>query len=614
MEKNGPLHHEKPLKHDGSEYTLNDIDNNQEQQHVVYLVLQKLKEYIEFPSKYNEDPTLTFSPLHLTVMGVGGTGKSFLISVLVTALKKLLYDENIVTAVINAPTGAAAFNVKGKTCHNTWKINVKNPAKPISNEKKTKLQQNLQHLLMLCIDERSMLSKSILGAIDRCSKDTVHKNTETSEKPFGGIPIVLLTGDDHQLPSVTIGEKGQGITYYFRNEKSKVKRDSQTLLLERDGENAFFYCSENVVQLNEIKRLDSGSNRLKKILNDVRNGGMDKIDAKYIMKRHIRNIPFHKKQWLEENAVYLFATKELNLEHNMKKLNHISNENNPVCLLQTQFTKTHCEDGRQGNKKHFDQETIPTKCMLCKGAKVCLTNKNFHPNWGLYNGALGTVIDIKFAPNENPQTGHLPQYVVVDFPDYKGPPWINEHPTYVPVPTVQTCCQHSTHCCQAKFIPLTLAFSRTIHKFQGMEAGQTKQIKAIVVDVGSTSFEAINPGLLYTALSRASSLGDESLTNSAIYFSGPLTYDRLTNVKYLRSEKNTNRRKVYQKVYMRDKWIEHITSNIKKTPTLTLTEMQKLKNWANTFKISTSDLTAIIDFHKQHKWFMPSLQKPKLQR
>ena len=64
-----------------------------------------------------------------------------------------------------------------------------------------------------------------------------------------------------------------------------------------------------------------------------------------------------------------------------------------------------------------------------------------------------------------------------------------------------------------------------------MEAGPTKDIKAIVVDVGSTLFESINPGVLYTALSQASTLGDESLTNSAIYFSGPLTSVSYTHLR-----------------------------------------------------------------------------------
>ena len=88
------------------------------------------------------------------------------------------------------------------------------------------MRQELQRVLFLCIDERSMLSKGILGAINRNAQKTVHNNTLQTTKSFGGIPIVLLTGDDHQLPSVTIGEEGQGITYFF-NTTMKQKRSKE---------------------------------------------------------------------------------------------------------------------------------------------------------------------------------------------------------------------------------------------------------------------------------------------------------------------------------------------------------------------------------------------------
>ena len=56
---------------------------------------------------------------------------------------------------------------------------------------------------------------------------------------------------------------------------------------------------------------------------------------------------------------------------------------------------------------------------------------------GLYNGSIGTVIEIVYqddpiGPNEK-QHNHLPDYVVVDFPYLKLPsyiePWDKLHPT-----------------------------------------------------------------------------------------------------------------------------------------------------------------------------------------
>ena len=57
------------------------------------------------------------------------------------------------------------------------------------------------------------------------------------------------------------------------------------------------------------------------------------------------------------------------------------------------------------------------------GAKAAINLRNFCPLWGLHNGACGTVVEIVFAKGTNPNHGDLPQYVVVEFPNYTGPAW-----------------------------------------------------------------------------------------------------------------------------------------------------------------------------------------------
>ena len=605
-EKFGYLHQQVPKKKQSNmSYSLQDIEGNHEQEQVVYTILQKLKEWIEFPKKHKADKSVTFSPLRLTVMGVGGTGKSFLISVIVTILKELFFDENdeLITSIINAPTGAAAFNANGKTCHNTWKIPIRKQYN-FSEENAARMKNELLRILLLCIDERSMLSKSILGAINRNAKKTVHNTTNESNKSFGGIPIVVLTGDDHQLPSVTIGEEGQGIIYYFQDKIQTVKtttrkrtqRDAQQQMLEKEGEEMFFSCAQSVIELQTIKRLEKDADDLKRILHDLRHDGIKESDAEKLLNLHIRNLPPDLRNEIENDSVYLFATKDLKSQHNMKKLNEITNENNPVCLLQTKYLKRSTQKW-EGVKSHFDKESIPKKTLLAKNAKVAISGRNFQPNWGLYNGALGTIVGFKFQEGQNPQTDDLPEYVIVDFPSYSGPPWIEDKPTLVPIPVVKIPCKKG--CCEAHFIPLVLAFARTIHTFQGMEAGPSKQIKRIVVDVGKTQFEALNPGVLYTALSRASTIGT-SPEGSAIFFSGPLTKDRLMNVKYKRTL-NT-KKQVYEKVQMRTQWIEYLNEQKRKTATITDTEKKSLRKWVSENKLSKDQLDEIIVYHRNAKW------------
>jgi hypothetical protein len=68
---------------------------------------------------------------------------------------------------------------------------------------------------------------------------------------------------------------------------------------------------------------------------------------------------------------------------------------------------------------------------------VALSNVNILPEIGLYNGAMGTVIEIVYknrpvGPNDKEHC-HLPDYVVVDFPNLKLPPdippWDTNHKT-----------------------------------------------------------------------------------------------------------------------------------------------------------------------------------------
>ena len=71
-----------------------------EQSDIAYIVLQKILEWKLFPKKHYENNRLTFIPLRMTVIGKAGTGKSFLIQSLITAVRQFtnINDSVIVTA------------------------------------------------------------------------------------------------------------------------------------------------------------------------------------------------------------------------------------------------------------------------------------------------------------------------------------------------------------------------------------------------------------------------------------------------------------------------------------------------------------------------------------
>ena len=174
-------------------------------------------------------------------------------------------------------------------------------------------------------------------------------------------------------------------------------------------------------------------------------------------------------------------------QHNFERLKAQHSSENPIARLRVQAVSK----GRQINNlpKCFKQENdIDPIVNICRGAKVQLMGRNFEPDWGLYNGSIGTVKEIVFERDENPLDGTLPQYVLVDFPEYCGPPWLKDKPKWVPIPPVELQCQ--SHCCNVKFIPLTLARTAPVtndpERSSGLKSLNPSSKERFFLDLGNT--------------------------------------------------------------------------------------------------------------------------------
>jgi hypothetical protein len=74
---------------------------------------------------------------------------------------------------------------------------------------------------------------------------------------------------------------------------------------------------------------------------------------------------------------------------------------------------------------------------------TCLDNgKKIEPDWGQFNGVVGNVIEIAYKEGESPLDGSCPEYVIVDIPNYHGPPWMANKPSSVPIPPTEMKCQN----------------------------------------------------------------------------------------------------------------------------------------------------------------------------
>ena len=513
-----------PTKSDGSAYNLSEA--NQEQHFIIAEVLQTIVNWM------NNSPD--YKPLRMTVSAGAGRGKSYLIHQLTAAIRKIFGRNDVVET--SAFTGSAAFNIGGKTCHSAFGISTDNPNNDMTESTKKRLLKALRYTIAIFIDERGMLSANILGAAERNVAQTCHGGGK-QQLDWGGVPVVILWGDDYQLPPVNIGGKGKGAFYCLDNTVNASVRRRQNV--ELNGMLQFQSFAKTLYVLNRHQRTDD--NDFIGIQDRIRLGIPTQQDIDTLLTLNMHRQTEETKRIIDHDAgtIHISATRQQCTEYNMTRFTMQQSESNPVAMIKNKLSK-------KTKSSDTEMTSIPKMTLLCRGAKVCLRGKNFNPKEGLFNGAIGTVVEIVYKANQNPNNGHYPHYVLVDFPCYSGVSFDPRYPTWIPVPTLSTYKPAQIYC------PLQLSYGRTIHTFQGFQAGPAQHIKRIVCNAGTTKLEGLFPGMFYTALSRATTIGSiDDRSNSAIFFER-LTADRIDHLTT-----GTNG-KTYSLIKKREKWITYL--------------------------------------------------------
>ena len=399
-----------PKKRDGSFYCLNEL--TEEQLDIACVVLEKIREWVHF--KNNPVSNEHFKPLRMTVAGSAGSGKSTVINTLVTVIRQIFQHNNAVHVV--APTGAAAFNVGGQTIHRLLRVNVADPDKALGENAKAQLGAVLQNTVALFFDERSMISQKVLGAAEINASVSAHNFGHDSED-WGGIPVVVLFGDDCQIPPTLAAGAFESLTSRYQTRIGAAS----------NGRQQFLQLSQQVLELKTIKRQLDGQQHFLDILQHCRHGNLTREHCDTLMSLHLNNFSPDKMESIKKKATYIFANREPMKQHNMDQLRNQHSPDNPVAQIKSSITNR--AGTRVQNSRHFRDDQAPKVTNICRGAKVQISGRNFEPDWGLFNGAIGTVKEIVYSADESPIEGHFPQYVIVEFPQYRGPPWMPEQPT-----------------------------------------------------------------------------------------------------------------------------------------------------------------------------------------
>jgi hypothetical protein len=135
----------------------------------------------------------------LTVRGAAGTRNFFISNTIVSYIRRMFDDNGVVHVV--APMRMAAFNVLGGALHRFAGLDWRNMKKGMTNSTMEKLQKKLQNTVAIMMDESSMLSQIILGLVEQAVARSAHGCGHSGED-WGGIPVMILFGDDYYLPSI----------------------------------------------------------------------------------------------------------------------------------------------------------------------------------------------------------------------------------------------------------------------------------------------------------------------------------------------------------------------------------------------------------------------------
>lgn len=575
-----------PLKMNGEHFEIKDLKTDQKE--ILGIIMEKMKEFMlchELKS---------FQPLRMIIQGAGGSGKSVLINTLVTVMRRMFNDNDVVRVV--APTGAAAFNVGGETIHSSFSIPMSRntyEAGSMNAVTQQQLKQRLKRLLALIIDERSMLNSEVFGTACQMTSETIFEG-HNSSTAWGGLPILILVGDDYQLPPIE-----KGALYLDSHRKNKM---------QTRGDQEFLECSRQVYELTGSKRIIEGQDDDKALMNRVRIGKPSMKDVEKIQSLQLNRYKYNQikkagrnpTEVLEEikeikkNAIYLFSRNDDICQHNISAISAIQDALNPCAFVKSQSRGI--AKRPLAVTSHFNPDEIRSQ-VLCRGAKVALANRNFCPSWGLHNGAVGTVEDVVFHENETPKE-HLPRYVIVHFPAYVGPIWDKKNPKSIPIPCVPKLCKFK--CCERTFLPLVPAFARSIHKFQGMSAGPTgpgqipNMFPHIICHPGDSTFEGNNPGTLYVAISRATTLGDHTGKGSAIYFID----DSVPTDRVLRLRHKKNNKELFEKIQLRDSWMQRLDEGKQKI-SIQQDDLDQITKWSTETNYSKEEITNRIHQYTQ---------------
>ena len=424
-------------------------------------------------------------PYHVFFSGPGGVGKSHVIKLIHSDTLKLLklsgtFEPDDVIVLLTAPTGVAAFNIDGITLHSALLLGRSKYSgfQPLSHDRLNTLRTKLSRLVLLIVDEVSMVGANMLLEIHRRLQQI---KGVSDDAVFGNVSI-LAVGDLYQLPPV-----GQAPLF-------NTVSDCYAQLC---GSGLLWVDHFMMHELTQVMR-QRGDQAFSELLCRVRTNTCTADDVKILKSREIaadsENYP--------TQALHVYRLNADVDQRNTDMLNSIAPQSAQFAIKAI--------DSIAGQTNHISLTNLSDKrsetgglhgtLKLAIGARVMLTT-NVDVSDGLVNGARGEVVHI-ITNNSSEVTSILVKFDNgrVGLKAIQTSPYRARFANAVPLSKHEVVFfakgKRGSEIKRLQF-PLTLAWATTIHKVQGLTLDE------IVVDMQGSRF---SPGQAYVALSRVKAL------------------------------------------------------------------------------------------------------------